>query len=218
MALQSSGAISIGSLRSEYGDDGSSSLSEFYRGGARVVSSVTTTVSTAYSYYTTTYENQTQYQTQTQYETQYTTSYSTYGEYGFDNYSGAQTFWYGNAGRGLWFIIWAGSYKYYISGYFTSYAHSDGWTYSLQSVMYTVPTTSWGGTTVYIGDVYRTRQVATQVATQVAVQVQVPYTVQVAVQNGPYTGYNYSYPEENRNTGVPQTGTLSLSNFYGGHN
>ena len=212
MALQSSGAISIGSLRSEYGDDGSSSLSEFYRGGARVVSSVTTTVSTAYSYYTTTYENQTQYQTQTQYETQYTTSYSTYGEYGWDNYSGAQTFWYGSASNAKYYIIWAGSYKRYISGYFTSYAHSDGWTYSLQSVMYVI------GADIYIGDVYRTRQVATQVATQVAVQVQVPYTVQVAVQNGPYTGYNYSYPEENRNTGVPQTGTLSLSNFYGGHN
>ena len=40
MALQTSGAISIGSLRGEFGDTGSSSLSEFYRGGSRVVSSV----------------------------------------------------------------------------------------------------------------------------------------------------------------------------------
>lgn len=206
MALQSSGAISIGNLRSEYNDDGTSSLSEFYRGGSRVVSSVTVSVATPYTYYTTSYENQTTYTSQAQ------TTYSTYGEYGFDNYSSAQTFWYGNAGRGLWFIIWAGSYKYYISGYFTSYSHADGWTYSLQSVMYTVPTTAWGGTTVYIGDVYRTRQVAT------TTYIQVPTTTQVAVQNGPYTGYNYSNQSENRNTSVPGSGSVSLSQFYGGHN
>jgi len=200
MALQSSGAISIGSLRSEYSDDGSSSLSEFYRGGSRVVSSVTVSVATPYSYYTTSYENQTTYTSQAQ------TSYSTHGEYGWDNYSGAQTFWYGSANNARYFIIWAGSYKRYLSSYFTSYAHADGWTYSLQSVMYVI------GADIYIGDVYRTRQVAT------TTYIQVPTTVQVAVQNGPYTGYNYSNQSENRNTGVPQTGTLSLSNFYGGHN
>ena len=31
MALQTSGAISIGDLRAEFGDTGTSSLSEFYR-------------------------------------------------------------------------------------------------------------------------------------------------------------------------------------------
>lgn len=36
MALQTSGAISIGDLRTEFGDTGSSSLSEFYRGGSLV--------------------------------------------------------------------------------------------------------------------------------------------------------------------------------------
>ena len=200
MALQSSGAISIGSLRSEYGDDGSSSLSEFYRGGARVVSQVTVSVATPYNYYTTSYENQTTYTSQAQ------TTYSTHGEYGWDNYSLAQTYWYGSANNSTYFIIWAGSYKRYLSGYFTSYAHADGWTYSLQSVMYVI------GADIYIGDVYRTRQVAT------TTYVSVPTTTQVAVQNGPYTGYNYSNQSENRNTGVPQTGTLSLSNFYGGHN
>ena len=36
MALQTSGTISIGDLRTEFGDTGSSSLSEFYRGGSLV--------------------------------------------------------------------------------------------------------------------------------------------------------------------------------------
>lgn len=36
MALQSSGQISIGDLKTEFGDTGSSSLSEFYRGGSLV--------------------------------------------------------------------------------------------------------------------------------------------------------------------------------------
>jgi hypothetical protein len=200
MALQSSGAISIGNLRSQYNDDGTSSLSEFYRGGSRVVSSVTVSVATPYSYYTTSYENQTTYTSQAQ------TTYSTHGEYGWDNYSLAQTYWYGSANNAKYFIIWAGSYKRYLSAYFTSYAHADGWTYSLQSVMYVI------GADIYIGDVYRTRQVAT------TTYIQVPTTTQVAVQNGPYTGYNYSNQSENRNTSVPGSGSVSLSQFYGGHN
>ena len=36
MALQTSGTITIGDLRTEFGDTGSSSLSEFYRGGSLV--------------------------------------------------------------------------------------------------------------------------------------------------------------------------------------
>lgn len=198
MALQSSGTIGISHLRSEYNDGGSSSLSEFYRGGSRVVSSASVAVSVPYTYYTTTYENQTTYQSQTSTET----------EYGWDNYSSAQTFWYGNAGRGTWWIIWQGVYIYYIPHYFTSFAHPDGWTYSLLSVMYSVPTSAWGGSTTIIGDVVRTRQVTTQV----------PVTTQVAVQNGPYTGYTTEYQNHARNTSVPSSGSISLSQFYGGHN
>ena len=200
MALPTSGTIGISNLRSEYSDGGSSSLSEFYRGGSRVVSSASVAVSVPYTYYTTTYQNQTTYTTQAQ------TTYSEYGEYGWDNYSGAQTFWYGNSVTPKYYIIWNGVYKRYISAYFTSYAHADGWTYSLVSVMYVI------GTDTYIGDVYRTRQVPT------TTYVQVPTTTQVAVQNGPYTGYNTEYQNQNRNTSVPNSGSISLSQFYGGHN
>lgn len=192
MALQTSGAISIGNLRSEYNDGGSSSLSEFYRGGSRVVSSVSVPVSVPYTYYTTTTEYQTTYQSQT----------STESEHGWDNYSGAQTFWYGNASIPKYFIIWQGTYKRYISAYFTSYAHADGWTYSLSSVQYMI------GSHIYIGDIVRTRQVTTQV----------PVTTPVQVTNGPYTGYTTEYQNQNRNTSVPTSGSISLSQFYGGHN
>lgn len=41
MALQTSGTISIGDLRNEFGDTGSSSLSEFYRGGSLVPDTAT---------------------------------------------------------------------------------------------------------------------------------------------------------------------------------
>jgi len=206
MALQSSGAIGISHLRSAYSDDGSSSLSEFYRGGSRVVSSVSVPVSVPYTYYTTTYENQTTYTTQAQ------TTYSPVTEYGFDNSSSAQTFWYGNAGRGVWYIIWQGVYKYYIGNYFTSYSHADGWTYSLGSVYGSYPTSAYGGSTTIIGTVTRTTQQAT------TTYVQVPTTTQVAVQNGPYTGYTTEYQNQNRNTAVPTSGSISLSQFYGGHN
>lgn len=43
MALQTSGPISIGDLRTEFGDTGSSSLSEFYRGGSLVPATTSTT-------------------------------------------------------------------------------------------------------------------------------------------------------------------------------
>lgn len=191
MALQTSGTIGISHLRSEYSDDGSSSLSEFYRGGSRVVSSASVAVSVPYTYYTTTYENQTTYQSQT----------STQTEYGFDNYSSAQTFWYGNAVIPKYYIIWNGVYMRYISAYFTSYAHADGWTYSLSAVQYSIGD-------FIIGNVVRTRQVTTQV----------PVTTQVAVQNGPYTGYTTEYQNQARNTSVPSSGSISLSQFYGGHN
>jgi len=206
MALPTSGTISIGNLRSQFVDDGSSSLSEFYRGGSMVLSSVSVPVSVPYTYYTTTYENQTTYTTQAQ------TTYSTVSEYGFDNYSSAQTFWYGNAGRGIWWIIWQGTYKYYIPHYFTSFAHPDGWTYSLNAVQYSVPTSAWGGSTTIIGDIIRTTQQAT------TTYVQVPTTTQVAVQNGPYTGYTTEYQNQTRNASVPTSGSISLSQFYGGHN
>ena len=195
MALPTSGTIGISNLRSEYSDGGSSSLSEFYRGGSRVVSSASVAVSVPYTYYTTTYQNQTTYTTQAQ------TTYSEYGEYGWDNYSGAQTFWYGNSVTPKYYIIWSGVYKRYISAYFTSYAHADGWTYSLNAVQYSIGS-------FIIGNVVRTRQVTTQV----------PVTTQVAVQNGPYTGYTTEYQNQNRNTSVPNSGSISLSQFYGGHN
>jgi hypothetical protein len=191
MALPTSGTISIGGLRGEFSDTGSSSLSEFYRGGSRVVSSASVPVSVPYTYYTTTYENQTTYQSQT----------STQTEYHFDNSSSAQTFWYGNSVTPKYYIIWNGVYKRYISAYFTSYAHADGWTYSLNAVQYSIGD-------FIIGDVVRTRQVTTQV----------PVTTQVAVQNGPYTGYTTEYQNQLRNTSVPSSGSISLSQFYGGHN
>lgn len=43
MALQTSGAISIGDLRTEFGDTASSSLSEFYRGGSLVPNTASNT-------------------------------------------------------------------------------------------------------------------------------------------------------------------------------
>lgn len=46
MALQTSGTISIGDLRTEFGDTGSSSLSEFYRGEGLVPATTTTTTTT----------------------------------------------------------------------------------------------------------------------------------------------------------------------------
>jgi len=46
VALQTSGAISIGDLRTEFGDTGASSLSEFYRGGSLVPATTTTTTIT----------------------------------------------------------------------------------------------------------------------------------------------------------------------------
>lgn len=54
MALPTSGTISINDLRVEFGDSGSSSLSEFYRGGGLVPATATTTTyepsSTTYNY------------------------------------------------------------------------------------------------------------------------------------------------------------------------
>ena len=50
MALQTSGAISIGDLRAEFGDTGTSSLSEFYRGGSLVPSTTTTYEPSATTY------------------------------------------------------------------------------------------------------------------------------------------------------------------------
>ena len=41
MALPSSGTITMGQLRTEFGDTGTSSLSEFYRGGSLVPSTTT---------------------------------------------------------------------------------------------------------------------------------------------------------------------------------
>ena len=53
MALPTSGTISIANLRSEFGDSGSSSLSEFYRGGGLVPATASTTT---YEPSATTYE------------------------------------------------------------------------------------------------------------------------------------------------------------------
>jgi hypothetical protein len=46
MALQTSGTISINNLRTEFGDTGTSSLSEFYRGGGLVPATTTTSTTT----------------------------------------------------------------------------------------------------------------------------------------------------------------------------
>jgi hypothetical protein len=141
MALQSSGAISLGDLKTQYSDSGSASMSEFYRGGSRVVSSVTTTetVATPYTYYTTTYS---------------TESESAYG-------NTSQHYWH--TSRNVSWLRWAGTYKNYVYGNTTSVSHSDGWTYSAGAVQVSVPS-SWNGVagTLTMRTIHRSRQVATQ--------------------------------------------------------
>jgi hypothetical protein len=142
MALQTSGAISLGDLKTQYSDSGSASMSEFYRGGSRVVSSVTTTeqVATPYTYYTTSYSTQTESQA------------------GDSNH---MHYWH--TSRNLSWIEWGGVFKSYVLGNTTSVSHSDGWTYSATGVWYSVPS-SWNGVagTLTFRGVSRSRQVATQ--------------------------------------------------------
>ncbi len=179
MALQTSGAISLGNLQTQYSDTGSASMSEFYRGGSKVVTSVTTTqqVATPYTYYTTTYSTQ---------------SESAYGN---------STLHYWHTSRNVSWLQWAGAYKFYVTGYQGSVAHGDGWTYSAGAVQVTLAS-SWNGVagTLYYSRVNRSRQVATQ--------------------NGPFTGYTYSNQTTTtqKNVNVPSSGTISLSQFYGGTN
>jgi hypothetical protein len=179
MALQSSGAISLANLQTQYSDGGSASMSEFYRGGARVVTSTSevVTVATPYTYYTTTYTTENE------------------SAYGNDDLH------YWHTSRNLSSLKWAGSFKFYVTGYQGSVAHSDGWTYSAGGVQVTLPS-SWNGVagTLYYSTVHRTRQ--------------------VPVTNGPFTGYTYSNQTvvTQKNTSVPTSGTISLNQFYGGTN
>tara|TARA_R110000822_G_scaffold310366_3_gene442858 strand:+ start:2706 stop:3245 length:540 start_codon:yes stop_codon:yes gene_type:complete len=141
MALQSSGAISLGNVQTQYSDGGSASMSEFYRGGSRVVASVTTTeqVATPYTYYTTTYSTQNE---------------SAYGN---------NDMHYWHTSRNVSWLEWGNVYKNYVYGNTTSVTHSDGWTYSKGATQVT-QASSWNGVagTLYFSTINRTRQVATQ--------------------------------------------------------
>jgi len=195
MALPTSGTISIGSLRNFFGDTGSSSLSEFYRGSALVPSTESVAVSVPYTYYTYTTENQTTYQTQ--YTTQTESDYNTSTGYFHRITTGSSPNSY---------LLWAGAQKFYYpyAGVY-SISHSDGWTYGANGTQYSVGV---AGGTATISGVYRTRLVATQVAV----------TTPVQVTNGPYTGYTTEYQNQNQNTSVATSGSISLSQFYGASN
>mgnify|MGYP003633722332 CR=1 FL=1 len=179
MALQSSGPISLANLQTQYGDGGSAPMSEFYRGGARVVASTSEVVqvSTPYTYYTTTYE---------------TESETAYG-------NSDKHYWH--TSRNLSYLQWGGVYKNYVLGNTTSVSHPDGWTYSAGAVQVSVPSV-WDGVvgTLEFRTINRTRQ--------------------VPIQNGPFTGYTLSNEVvvTQKNTSVPSSGTVSLSQFYGGTN
>jgi len=179
MALQSSGTISLNNLKSQYGDSGSTSLSEFYRGGSKVVSSVTTTQQVATP------------------STYYTVSYSTQSESAYGNSSNH----YYHSARNVSWLQWGGVFKNYQYGNVGSVAHSDGWTYSAGGAQVSVPSVYNGiSGTLTLSTIHRSRQVATQ--------------------NGPYTSYTYSNQSTTtqKNTSVPGSGAISLSQFYGASN
>lgn len=158
MALPTSGTISINDLRVEFGDSGSSSLSEFYRGGGLVPATETTTTTT-YEPSATTYE--------------YSLVSPLYG-WVQDESSPFTIYLYWNNVELVQFPDSA-------FGATSSYTHTDGWTY--------IRTASPSATGIDLGD--------------------------IIVSVFPIRRQKTTTTVTNINTGVPTSGTISLSNFYG---
>ena len=162
MALPTSGTISINDLRVEFGDSGSSSLSEFYRGGGLVPATQTTTTST------------------TTYEPSATTHYFSLTSplYGWVQDEGSPFTIYL-----YWDNLELVQFTDSSFGATSSYTHTDGWTY--------VRASSPGATGIDLGDI---------IVTVFPIRRQKTTTVTTVT---------------NINTGVPTSGTISLTDFYG---
>ena len=158
MALPTSGTISINDLRVEFGDSGSSSLSEFYRGGG-LVPSTQTTSTTTYEPSATTFE--------------YSLVSPLYG-WVQDESSPFTIYLYWNNVELVQFTDSS-------FGATSSYTHTDGWTY--------VRASSPSATGIDLGD--------------------------IIVSVFPIRRQKTTTTVTNINTGVPTSGTISLSNFYG---
>ena len=158
MALPTSGTISINDLRVEFGDSGSSSLSEFYRGGG-LVPSTQTTSTTTYEPSATTFE--------------YSLVSPLYG-WVQDESSPFTIYLYWNNVELVQFTDSS-------FGATSSYTHTDGWTY--------VRASSPSATGIDLGDI---------IVSVFPIRRQKTTTTVI-----------------NINTGVPTSGTISLSNFYG---
>lgn len=158
MALPTSGTISINDLRVEFGDSGSSSLSEFYRGGG-LVPATQTTSTTTYEPSATTFE--------------YSLVSPLYG-WVQDESSPFTIYLYWNNVELVQFTDSS-------FGATSSYTHTDGWTY--------VRASSPSATGIDLGDI---------IVSVFPIRRQKTTTTVI-----------------NINTGVPTSGTISLSNFYG---
>ena len=158
MALPTSGTISINDLRVEFGDSGSSSLSEFYRGGG-LVPSTQTTSTTTYEPSATTFE--------------YSLVSPLYG-WVQDEGSPFTIYLY-------WDNVELVQFTDSSFGATSSYTHTDGWTY--------VRASSPSATGIDLGDI---------IVSVFPIRRQKTTTTVI-----------------NINTGVPTSGTISLSNFYG---
>ena len=158
MALPTSGTISINDLRAEFGDSGSSSLSEFYRGGG-LVPSTQTTSTTTYEPSATTFE--------------YSLVSPLYG-WVQDESSPFTIYLY-------WDNVELVQFTDSSFGATSSYTHTDGWTY--------VRASSPSATGIDLGDI---------IVSVFPIRRQKTTTTVI-----------------NINTGVPTSGTISLSNFYG---
>jgi len=158
VALPTSGTISINDLRVEFGDSGSSSLSEFYRGRGLVPATQTTT--------TTTYEP-----TATTYE--YSLVSPLYG-WVQDESSPFTNYLYWNDVELVQFTDSSFNAT-------SSYTHTDGWTYIRSSGAL--------DTGIDLGD--------------------------IIVSVFPIRRQKTTTTVTNINTGVPTSGTISLSDFYG---
>jgi hypothetical protein len=158
VALPTSGTISINDLRVEFGDSGSSSLSEFYRGGG-LVPSTQTTSTTTYEPSATTFE--------------YSLVSPLYG-WVQDESSPFTIYLYWNNVELVQFTDSS-------FGATSSYTHTDGWTY--------VRASSPSATGIDLGDI---------IVSVFPIRRQKTTTTVI-----------------NINTGVPTSGTISLSNFYG---
>jgi hypothetical protein len=158
VALPTSGTISINDLRVEFGDSGSSSLSEFYRGGG-LVPATRTTSTTTYEPSSTTYE--------------YSLVSPLYG-WVQDESSPFTIYLY-------WNDVQLVQFSDSSFGATSSYTHTDGWTY--------IRTANPSATGINLGN--------------------------IIVSVFPIRRQKTTTTVTNINTGVPTSGTISLSNFYG---